>query len=146
MKSAISTLFFPLLVCVYLGTIIGFEVHTCGMEGVSRVTWITKENTCSCCCCADHTVIKDCCGNAIEQEEDMDNHCCETSVYILDNVHNVTISATTKAAPAVVLDAAPLTASGLLFACNDHTVQHYSTVKIVHGPDGGLASITPLRL
>ena len=127
-----------ILICVYLVTTVGFRVHVCTMSNSSEVVLPTQETPCD----AQHNGCqeqKTCCNNK------PNDCCCLTMVYQLDETQEI-VNITKIKEPLVVLDMIyPILSYNfsLLFTAPSYSIH---TTDIVYGPDGGITSITPLRL
>ena len=156
MKIVSSYILLPMVICVYLFTNLGFEVHTCSKNGTSITMLISgKAAKCCCsnrssapnseqsCCCAqnDDSTSTGCCGSG-----DGPCKCCHSSVYVLDEAQNIT-DYTIVADPTVVVSI-PFQAAFLdtLFTYEDAAAVAFHAARLLFGPGRGLSAITPLRL
>ena len=148
MKKVGSYIFLSLLLSVYMITSMGFEVHTCFKEGNSKVIFLADETPCTCkhhkSDDMDSSAPDSCCSQPVEQEEPEDL-CCYTSIYILNPEQNV-VDYLKVGAPKVLLAFTAPTMYNNLNILNNNTFSAFHVANAAPGPDGGLASITPLRL
>ena len=142
MKKVVLYIFSVLLMCSYMATNMGFGVHTCTMDGTSKVMLPAGEDMCN----HEHS-------NAHEADHEHkecscdkhDNHCCYTLVYILDKAHHMAYNVKIEV-PAVVCDGAFLSTTEEFRTLFDETVVALHAVDIARGPGGGLFAFAPLRL
>jgi hypothetical protein len=124
----------------------GFTVHTCFKDNTSSVVFLVDETPCTCTHHAeqDKENIPECCCKPDIQEEP-DDQCCDTFLYVLDTAQSIGDYLEVEA-PVAVWTIAPQTTSNHLHILYETTATAFHAATIVRGPDGGLASITPLRL
>jgi len=124
----------------------GFEVHTCFKDGSSKVMFLADEISCTCAHHGGNEVdgnLDACCCEPVEQEEfDL---CCYTSVNLL-NPEQIAAKNIKVESPAIALAFAMPTTHNNLSILNDTPICTFHAANVVHGPDGGIVSITPLRL
>ncbi|MCL2502482.1 MAG: hypothetical protein FWE99_05055 [Bacteroidales bacterium] len=141
MKNLISYAFPPLLVCAYVAVTMGFALHVCAAEGSSKLLLMTGESPCHHQHTGDHEEDHDHkdCGC-----DEHDDRCCHTLVYILDEAQNVMDYVKINVPDA--WNTISLRASKDIPVLYGSALPVLYTADIVRGPDGGLTSITPLRL
>ena len=129
MKSVVSYLLAPLLLCAYLAATVGFEVHSCTVEGSSKLRLMTGQSPCQHNDCGCHT---------------HDDRCCQTSVYVIDDDQN-TADYTKIVVLAFVLVIAWHNTFSDIYIPYDTTALDIDAYTIVFGPGGGLSAFAPLR-
>ena len=128
MKCLASYLFTPLLLCAYLAATIGFEVHSCTVEGSCKMRLMTGQSPCQHeCNCFTH-----------------DDQCCQTSVYVMDDEQNIA-DYTKIVVPTVVLDIVWHNTFSNSETLYDTAAFVMCTATIAFGPCRGLSALVPLR-
>jgi len=152
MKNAVSYLLFSAFLIIFLTTSVGFGIHVCSKDRTTKPMLLTQKMPCSChqneegvqnddsdSCCGPS-----CCGSFCEPDE-AGNPCCHTVVYILENEINIVDCMQVEAPTDVLALVIPIISNEYSVPCETAIIA-FHTVDIVFGPDGGLDSITPLRL
>ena len=148
MKKTGSYLLLPLLLGVYLATNMGFDVHICSKEGSSKVIFLSKRSPCGCPACqlskSNDQEVPECC-RQYSDEKECHERCCQTIFYIIEDAQDC-VDAASVEAPTLTLDLYPPIIANELCIPHYPTIAALCTACIVRGPDGGLTSVTPLRL
>jgi len=124
----------------------GFMVHFCPKENTSCVIFIVEKTPCTCAHheWQDDERIPECCCKP-QTEDEPDDLCCDTLLFVLDAAQSV-VDYLKVEVPMEVLAIAPQITYNSLRIFHETAVTAFHATNIVSGPDGGLASITPLRL
>jgi len=138
------------VVCVYITMNVGYGMHNCSKDGTSKVMLLTQEKPCSCNHHdkePDNDDLPECCRNAGQPDEpdEPDDRCCETLIYILDTEQTVADCIQVKV-PVAVWAVVPQIINNDLCVLYESTLVAFHVAGIALGPNGGLDSITPLRL
>jgi len=135
-------LLIPLLVCSYIATTMGIASHTCDAEGTIQFRLLTGASLCHHKDMGHREEVDDHEACGCNRHGD---HCCHTSVYVLDNARKIVEGVRIDAPEG--LDVVILWArSNNIFVLYELTLRAFHAATIVLGPDGGFASITPLRV
>ena len=128
-----------LFLFAYMAANMGIEVHSCVLEGSSKIMLMVGQSPCKHgCCCSDDCTCEGVC-ECIEHNE----QCCQTQIYIIEDDQN-----TVDDLGVVV----PLTVLNIVFhtLCNIYTFNNVAAfdlhaATIVFGPGRGLSTCAPLR-
>ena len=139
MKSVASYCSLSLLLCAYMAANMGIEVHSCTLEGSSKIMLMAGQSPCKHgCCCTDDCKCESLC-ECIEHNE----QCCHTQVYIIQDDQN-TVDDVKVVVPLSVLNIVYYTVCEIDTFHNLAAFDLYAAT-IVFGPGRGLSTCAPLR-
>lgn len=147
MKKVGSYIFLSALACVYMTMNMGFTLHLCPKDNTSCVVFLVEKTPCTCTHHyrgQDEENIPECCCQTDTQEEPSDL-CCDTFLYILDTAQSIVDYLKVEGQMDVLAIAPHITFDNFCILC-EAVFTAFHAANIVQGPDGGLASIIPLRL
>ena len=138
MKNVASYLFSIALICIYLSASVGFEEHSCTLDGSSKMTLLFRQSPCKHSChCGDG------CGCRHDCRCITHGDCCQTSVFLMDDDQN-TVDNQEIVAPTVLIVAWHHIFDNTYTLYNTAAMD-IDTATIVFGPGRGLSAFAPLR-
>ena len=148
MKSAASYISLSLLLCAYLVTNMGIEVHKCTFDGSIQIMLMAGQVPCQhgCCCKGECS-----CGNTgthIQKEacgcHKHGDHCCQSHIYTIEDDQN-TVDDIKIIAPTSVSNLFLHHSFGHIYTFHYTATLDICAANIVFGPSRGLSTCAPLR-